>query len=119
MSGTENISPFDDHGKRPVPEDKLLAYLEGRLSPEEQREVELWLAEEGMESDALDGLNMVRPAETRHTIDRLNHRLRKELAGKKKRRRKPNTDHVTWVAIGIVLLLAIACYVVVKLRMAR
>ena len=53
MSGLNDIL---NNGKSMISQEQLIAYLEGRLSAEEQHDVELWLAEEGMESDALEGL---------------------------------------------------------------
>lgn len=104
----------DDHGK--LPEDKLMAYLEGKLSAAEQHEVEAWLAEEGMESDALEGLQQLAPTEARQTTARLNNELRKMINGKKQRRKK-QIRHTpwSWVAIIIVLLLVILAYVVLRL----
>src|SRR3569833_3271394 len=66
----------------------LLAFLEGRLSPEEQHEVEQWLGSEGMESDAMEGLKNIPPTETRDTVDRINHELRRQLIPKKRKRRQ-------------------------------
>jgi ferric-dicitrate binding protein FerR (iron transport regulator) len=119
MSGQDNKSPFDKSGKRPLPEEKLLAYLEGRLSPEEQHEVEEWLAEEGMESDALEGLSQLPPADARESVTRLNYKLRKETAGKKRSRRVMKTDQFTWIAICIILFVVIVGYIIIKMKLSR
>lgn len=106
----------DNHGK--LPEEKLIAYLEGRLSPEEQHEVEAWLAEEGMESDAVEGLQQLAPEETKQSAARLNNELRKMITNKKERRKKQirNTPW-SWTAIVVILLLAILAYIVLRLMM--
>ncbi|MES2703443.1 MAG: hypothetical protein V4649_12440 [Bacteroidota bacterium] len=114
MSAQDDISPFDNNGKRPLPEDKLMAYLDGRLSPAEQHEIEQWLAEDGMESDAIEGLATIHAGEAKSSISRINHKLRKELVSKKRKRRSLKTDQFTWVAIGIILLLVIAGYLVIR-----
>jgi anti-sigma factor RsiW len=113
MSDLDNISSFDEEKQGKLSEEKLQAYLEGRLSPEEQHEVELWLAEEGMESDAMEGLKEMPPGETKQTVSRLNHNLRKQLTGKQRRRKEPiKNNQWSWMAIGVVLLLAILAYLV-------
>ena len=114
MSDQNNISPFDNGGKQKLSEDTLMAYLEGTLSPAEQHEVELWLAEEGMESDALEGLKTLQPQETKHTVSKLKHELRKTMTGKKRRRRPLKTDIIQWIAIVIILLLAVVAYIVIR-----
>ena len=111
MSETGNISPT---GGKPIPEDKLMAYLEGRLSPAEQHEVELLLAEEGMESDALEGLKTIDTTDARQSVIRLNHNLHKTLHNKKRKRRPLPSNQLTWIAIVVILFLAIVAYLVIK-----
>src|SRR5690606_16756437 len=44
----------EEEGSGRLLEEQLLSYLEGRLPPEAQHEVERFLADEGLESDALE-----------------------------------------------------------------
>ena len=111
MSDKSNISPT---GGKHIPEDKLMAYLEGRLSPAEQHEVELLLANEGMESDALEGLKTIDATDARQSVIRLNHKLRNNLRNKKRMRRKLPSNQLTWIAIVVILFLAIVAYLVIK-----
>ncbi len=115
MSDQENISPFSNRSNEKLSEDKLMAYLEGQLSPAEQHDVELWLAEEGMESDAVEGLKNLQPHETKHSLTKLKHGLGKTMLGGKRKRRPLRTDHITWIAIGIILLLTIVAYLVIRI----
>ncbi len=113
MSAQQDIS---QHGKDRLPEDKLLAYLEGRLSPAEQRQVEALLAEEGMESDALEGLQQLPADKTRHMAERINYRLQHELKKKRHRGRKGFTDNKwAWVAVLVVLMVAVLAYLVIRM----
>ena len=116
MSKQDNILPFgpEDGGKAKLSEERLMAYLDGKLSPGEQHEVEQWLADEGMESDALEGLRGQKTEDTKHTINRLNHNLRKTMLGKKRKRRPLKTDQFSWIAVVIVLLLVIIAYIVIR-----
>ena len=115
MSEQKNISPFTNGSNEKLSEDKLMAYLEGKLSPAEQHDVELWLAEEGMESDAVEGLRTLQPGETKHSLGKLKHGLNKTMLGKKSKRKPLRTDHITWIAIGIILLLTVVAYLVVRI----
>ncbi len=116
MSDMNDILSVGGGGKK-LPEDKLMAYLEGKLSPAEQHEVELWLAEEGMESDALEGLGTIQAAEAKHSVERLNHNLRKTLHNKKRKRRQPNNNQFTYIAIVIILMLIVVAYIVMRKSM--
>jgi len=117
MSEHNNISPFSsgNEGKSKLSEEKLIAYVEGKLSASEQHEIELWLSDEGMESDAIEGLRTMKPGETIHTVNKLKHDLRKKITGKKRRRRQLSTDHFTWMAIAIILLLVVVAYIVIRI----
>ena len=115
MSDINNISPFSNRGKEPLSEERLMAYLEGRLSPAEQHEIEQWMTEDGMESDALEGLHSVAPEHTRAAVNRLKHDLRKTIVGKKNKRKPLKTDLNTVVAIVLILLLAVIAYVVIRI----
>ena len=99
-----------------IPEDMLKAYMEGRLPAEQQREVEARLAEEGMESDALEGLQEISLQESEAIASRINHKLQHELRTKKYRNKKLFTDNKwNWMAVLIVLLLCVLGFVVVKI----
>jgi len=99
-----------------LPEDKLMAYLEGRLSAEEQREVEQFLSQEGFEGDAIEGLKYLQPSDTKDTVDHLNHTLRKELLKHNRKRRRQIKDN-PWalLAIALTLLFVILAYFVIRL----
>lgn len=101
-----------------LPEDKLMAYLEGSLSPEERREVELWLGEEGMESDAIEGLQQLKLEETRQLAAQLNYKLQNELRKPRRKRNGYFADNKwSWIAVLIILLFAVLGYVVFRLAL--
>lgn len=115
MTDRQDISQY---GKGRLPEDKLMAYLEGKLSPAEQREVEALLAEEGMESDALEGLQQLPADKTRYIAESINYRLQHDLKKNRHRGRKEFADNKWgWIAILIVLILAVLSYFILKLTM--
>lgn len=115
MSDVNDIlSTGSGNGKVKLSEEKLMAWLEGKLSAEEQHEVERWLADEGMESDAMEGLRELHPSETKHIVGKLNHNLRKAIIGKKRKRRPLASNQFTLIAIALILLLVVLAYIVIR-----
>jgi anti-sigma factor RsiW len=102
------------NGKGKLPEDKLMAYIEGKLSAEQQREVEAWLAEEGMESDAVEGLKELPASETKLLVNSLNFDLRHKLGKKKRKHGAIKENQWAWLAIILVVLLAVLAYVIIR-----
>ncbi len=116
MSETNDIlrpGPGNDEAGK-LSEDKLMAWLEGKLPEGDQHEVEKWIAEEGMESDAMEGLRGLAPTETKAAVNKLNHKLRKTIQAKKHKRRPLQTSQFTLVAIAVVLLLIVVAYLVLR-----
>lgn len=113
MSGINDIWKSTD-GK--LPDEMIQAYLSGRLSEEEVREVELYLSEEGMESDAIEGLEGVSTNEVQDLAQRVNHKLHHELKREKYRNKKQFKDN-KWglIAVLIIIILCVLGYYVVAL----
>lgn len=104
----------NEHGE--LSDDRLNAYLEGRLSPEEQREVEALLSEESMESDAVEGLKDISVNDIHQLTEKVNYRLKHDVRKQSHRSRKTYADNKwAWLAIIIVVLLCVLGYWVVKM----
>lgn len=91
---------------QPPDDDTLLAYAEGRLSPDEVHAVESWLATETPEADAIEGLQML-PA---GTADALRQRIQNRLprtARKSRRERRKQPISQRWVLAAIVTVLVL------------
>ena len=96
-------------------QEKLLAYLEGKLSVAEQREVEVLLSEDGADADAIEGLKDLTPADTHVLANRIDYTLLHELRKNKyKGRKKLAADMWTWVALLIIILLSCVAYWIVS-----
>ncbi|MCB0701045.1 MAG: hypothetical protein H6551_05155 [Chitinophagales bacterium] len=112
MSELDNI--WNSAGGNISPE-KLTAYLEGRLSAEEQREVELLLSDEGLESDAVEGLREVEANEVNSIAEKINYRLQHDIRKQSNRRKKLfKDDKWGWLAILIVIILCVLGFWVFK-----
>ncbi len=114
MSGLNDI--WNSSERDSIPQEKLLAYLEGRLTDAERHEVERLLGEESLECDALEGLQSLTPEETKQTVGRLNRTLRSYLQQRKEHRKKQITgNYWAWIALLVILMLAIVAFVLIRM----
>lgn len=112
---TELKDIFDPNNSK-LTDQMLSDYLEGKLSVDEQRKVEQLLAEEGMESDAIDGLKNIDRKDLYHYTQKINTRLSFDL--KKRNRKQPkyfSDNKWAMLAILLVVLLGIIAYYVLYL----
>jgi anti-sigma factor RsiW len=119
MSDYKDIWSDDEEGRGALTEEQLLAYLEGRMPEAERRAVEEWLSKEGMESDAVEGLQELSVTETKAMKHRLDAELQRSLHKKRRGRRGLNDPRWTWTAIVVILLLAILGYGVIYFMKQR
>ncbi len=110
---------FGKSGTTDLSQDKMMLYLEGKLSATEQHDIELWLDEQSMEADAIEGLKTLEANETKSTITKLNKRLKKSLKKAKRGRKNNNVDKFNLVAVATVLLLIILAYIVIKFAITK
>lgn len=115
MTDANNIWKNSSAAGKELPDDQLLAYMEGRLSGDALREVEEWLSTTGMESDAIEGLQAMNSSEAMEMTAQLNHQLQRSLKKKRRQRRGLGDQKWSWIAICVVLLLAIMAFLVIYL----
>lgn len=101
-----------DHEAEGLTDDLLQAYLNGTLSKEEERRVELMISQEGMESDAMDGLKQMDRKETHASVHRLHKNLSSLTQKKKHRTRKLPNQTWLWLSVLCVLLLVLMAFAV-------
>lgn len=99
-----------------IEQDKLLEYLNRRLSDEEQHLLESHMNQDDFISDAMDGLEQIKNKElVASTVSQLNANLRKELEkGKKRRVRTVMKDSWLYYAVVLLLLLIAIGYVIIR-----
>lgn len=112
MSNTGNI--WNNNNDAPGA-DELQAYLEGRLDAEHTRKVEEWLSEEGMESDAIEGMQSLSAKDSEQLTQRINYRLKHDIRKQTHRSNKMFADNKwSWLAVLIICLLVILAYFVMR-----
>jgi anti-sigma factor RsiW len=100
-----------------IEQDKLLDYLNKKLSASEAHELEKQMADDEFMNDAVEGLeNFKNKKDLSSLVEQLNNDLKKQTAKKKLRKEKRKLKEQPWLYITLVilLLLVIVCYVVIK-----
>lgn len=105
-----------------VDQETLLLYLQGKLSAEQQHQLEKDMLEGDFEADALEGLQEIRnKKDLSYIIDQLNRDLRTKTDKKKKFRDKlkMKEEPWLWITLLIILLLIILSYVIIHFQMKQ
>ena len=112
----ENLKDILSHLSTEVDQETLLLYLQGKLTPEKQHELELQLLENEFAADALEGLQQF---EDRKQIaayaEQLNLELKKKTSRTKSFRKKRRIQAEPWliIALAIILLLLVLTYFII------
>jgi hypothetical protein len=100
-----------------IEQDKLLDYLNKKLSAAEAHEVEKQMADDEFMNDAVEGLETFKNKnDLSLLVAKLNQDLKKQTAKKKLKKEKRKLKDQPWLYITIVtlLLLAIIGFIVIK-----
>ena len=105
----ENLKDILSNLHSEVDQETLLKYLEGKLSSEEQHEVEKKMLEDDFEGDAIEGLqDFSNKAKIAALVEQLNQDIQKKTKKKKNLVHKREAKLEPWLLITIVLILLIA-----------
>lgn len=114
----ENLKEILSHLSTGTDQEKLLRYLQDRLSDEEKHEVEKMMIDDSFDADAVEGLSSLKNKEKISLmVDQLNRDLQKKLDKKRRFREKLRYKDQFWIyfAVVMVLLLAVLGYFVIHL----
>ena len=112
-----NLSDILSNSNKDIDNQKLMDYLSGKLSAEEQHEIEKQMMESDLMNDAIEGLQ---DFENKDNIaqfaEQLNRDLKKQLQKKNVRKEKRKLGDLNWVYFSIIILivLAIIAFVVIS-----
>ena len=119
---SENLKDILSNLNPEVDQETLMQYLQGKLSAEEQHDLEKKMMGDDFDADALEGLQEF-PNKKNLTalVDQLNNDLKKRTDKKKrfKEKMKLNIDSNLMVEIIIILLLIILSYLVLHKKMTQ
>ena len=100
-----------------IEQEKLLDYLNKKLSASEAHELEKQMADDEFMNDAVEGLeNFKNKKDLSLLVEQLNKDLKKQTAKKKLHKEKRKLKDQSWLYITVValLLLIIIAYIVIK-----
>ncbi len=105
---TDDNNDFDNQ--------KLIDYINGKLSGDEKHEVEKWMADNNITNDAVEGLQNIKEKKNlSQYVEQLNNNLQIQLEKKKDYRIKKKLKEYPFIyfAITLILLFCIIAYIVV------
>lgn len=112
----ENLKDILSNLSTDVDQETLLLYLQGKLSAEQQHELEKKMMENEFAADAFEGLRSFKNGhEVQSLVEQLNRDLKKKTEKKKAYRNKLKLKQDPWILISVIviLLLAIISYIVI------
>jgi hypothetical protein len=104
-----------------IEQDKLLDYLNKKLSATQAHDLEKQMADDEFMNDAVEGLeNFKNKKDLSLLVEQLNKGLKKQTAKKKLKKEKRKLKEQPWLYITLVilLLLIIVSYIVIKKHLA-
>jgi hypothetical protein len=117
---SENLKDILSNLNPDIDQETLLRYLQGKLTAEQQHEVEKRLVDDEFDSDAMEGLQDFKDKrKISLLIEQLNNDLKKKTEKKRRFRQKLQLKIEPWLIIAVVLILLIAIigYIIVHKKM--
>ncbi len=100
-----------------IPDQKIMDYINGKLSGAELHEFEALMLDSEILNDTVEGLEKIKEhGDPEQMAQKLNKQLKKQLRKKKLRKGQKSIKEMNWIylVILIILLLIIAGYFVVQ-----
>lgn len=114
---SQNLKDILSNLNPEVDQETLLNYLQGKLSAEQQHDVEKKIMEDDFESDAMEGLTEVKDKKNLAVlVEQLNRDLKKKTEKKKKFREKMRLKLDPWliILVIVILLLVVISFLVIN-----
>jgi len=112
----ENLKDILSNLSTDVDQETLLLYLQGKLSAQQQHELEKRMMGNDFESDAFEGLHSFKNSQqVQSLVEQLNRDLKKKTEKKNAFREKLKLKQEPWILITVifVLLLVIISYIII------
>lgn len=96
------------NSNKDIDNQKLMDYISGKLSRKDKHEVEQWMIDNNFESEALEGLEIVKnKKDLEKYVDGLNKELNQYLKEKKQRRDRKKIKQIPWAYLAIILVIVL------------
>ena len=118
---SDDLKNILNNSNKDIDNQKLMDYLSRQLSNKENHDLEKMMADDEFMNDAVEGLEQFSNVKKLPlSVEQLNRELQKQIAKKKGRKAKRKLKEQPWVYLAIILLLilTVVCYIIIKKRMA-
>lgn len=116
----QNLKDILSHLATDIDQETLLLYLQGKLAPEKQHELEKQIMDNEFAADAIEGLqNFTDKKKLALALEQLQSDLKKKTSRKKALRKKRQVTSEPWLMITLtilLLLIIISYYIIFKMR---
>jgi len=112
----ENLKDILSNLNSEIDQETLLLYLQGKLAPEKQHELEKQMLHHDFDLDALEGLQNFRDKKKLALVlEQLNTDLHKKTKTKKDKRKKKPIQIDSWllISVAIMLILIVISYFII------
>lgn len=116
----DNLKDILSNLSTDIDQEALLLYLQGKLSAEQQHEVEKQMMENDFASDAMEGLQNIKDQQNLQLlVGQLNRDLKKKTEKKNAYKEKLRMKQDPWILIAVLLILALAVagYFIIQMYM--
>ena len=115
----EELLNILSNGNKDIDNQKLMDYLSGKLSADEQHDFERSLIDSEMMNDAVEGLEKLKNTDVSAAVRQLNKNLHKQLTKKRSKKIKRGIKDLPWLYFTIILVLIIILigFIVIKKRL--
>ncbi len=117
----ENLKDILSHLNPGVSPETLLLYLQGKLTPQQQHELEKSMLQDDFDTEAFEGLTQVENKQkVTEVVDQLNTELRRKTVSKKRKKRNEfKEDPWLWIALLIILFLVVISYIIIHKQLTE
>jgi len=112
----ENLKDILSNLNSEIDQETLLLYLQGKLAPEKQHELEKQMLDHDFDQDAMEGLQNFRDKKKLALVlEQLNAELHNKAKSKKETRKKRPMQFDSWllISVSIMLILIVISYFII------
>ena len=117
---SDNLKDILSNLSKDIDQETLLKYLNNQLPEDKKHEVEKQMLESDFTDDAMEGLHQIKDKQQiEYMVEMLNRDLKKKVEKKKMFRKKLELKQEPglYIAIFILILLIIICYMIISKMM--
>ena len=119
---SENLKDILSNLNPDIDQETLLQYLQGKLTSEQQHEIEKKMQDNDFMADALEGLQDFNDKrKISLLVDQLNKDLKRRTEKKKRLREKLKLELDPWIIVAVILILALVVisYLIIRKQMGN